>query len=73
MPPKVADIRDDIEAFAEIVAKKVVAMLTGGAESKSNGLKPYDALKYYQAIREARNGNNRPLQEYLRQYMPRPQ
>jgi hypothetical protein len=72
MPPKIADIRDDIEAFAEIVAKKVVAMLIGSAEPKSNGLRPYDSLKYYDAIREARKGNTRSLREYLTHYMPKP-
>ena len=78
MPDLVVDIRNDMEAFAEAVARKVVAMLIGAAEHASpncqakSGLRPYDALKYYDAIRQARKGNNRPLQEYLKQYMPKP-
>ena len=62
----------DIEALAEAVANRVVAKLMGTTETKDNGLRPYDQFKYFTAIREARNGNARPLQDYLRHYRPKP-
>jgi len=64
---------DDIEAIIEAIATRVVAKLIGNAEpTSSNGLRPYDALKYQAAIREGRAGNYKPLQEYLKHYMPKP-
>jgi hypothetical protein len=72
MPLPAALLNDDIEAIVEAIANRVVSKLIGTAEQpNNNGLKPYDALKYYDAIREARKGNNRPSREYLSHYHPR--
>jgi hypothetical protein len=72
MPVPATFPRDDIEAIIEAIATRVVAKLVGSAEPTRNNLFPYDAVKYREAIREARSGNNRPLQDYLRRYMPKP-
>jgi hypothetical protein len=65
--------QDDLESIIEAIASRVVAKLIGSAERhSSNGLRPYDALKYYDAIREGRKGNTKPIQEYLKHYSPKP-
>jgi hypothetical protein len=69
----IAQSHDDLESIIEAIASRVVAKLIGSAEPTSNnGLKPYNALEYYSAIREARTGNGKPLREYLKYYQPKP-
>lgn len=71
-------LNTDVDSFVDAIARRVVDLLVG-QDGPSNserplmtGLLPYEPFKYHSAIRDARTGNVRPLQDYLRQYMPRP-